>query len=244
MSVTDFTNPKAKGLAAVLLVIALYYGAIHMGFRLLAPFVVFRDAFGPELDRVGAGFATGALVQLAFVLVAIYLVRNVDFRAAAASIRSRPGRAGWIIALIAAAIHITTAATLYIDDPTQILVLSAANVTLSLISAIDGVTQEIIFRGYLLRRLRSAGWGPRFQIALSGVVFGILHLNYGGTAGNGMAALASFQALLPFVGTSVLGGFLAWSVQRSNYSILPAVVAHVLILLIIQPWLALSYSAG
>jgi membrane protease YdiL (CAAX protease family) len=72
----------------------------------------------------------------------------------------------------------------------------------------------------------------RWQIALSALAFATIHLGYIGSEGLGV--------FWPLVGTATLGGILAWSVVEGRGSILPAVVAHVAILVVVQPWLALA----
>ncbi len=44
----------------------------------------------------------------------------------------------------------------------------------------------------------------------------------------------------PLIGTATLGAFLAWSVVAVRGSILPAAVAHMVIIAVVQPWLAFA----
>ena len=67
---------------------------------------------------------------------------------------------------------------------------------------------------------------------LAGAAFAAIHVGYIGSDGLGV--------VWPLVGTATLGAVLALSVIRGKGSLLPAVTAHALIILIVQPWLALA----
>jgi membrane protease YdiL (CAAX protease family) len=109
---------------------------------------------------------------------------------------------------------------------------SAVNVTGSLAPLLDGVTQEVFFRGYLMLRLARGGHGPAVQLLFSSVAFSAIHLGY---VGEGWS-----QALPPLLGTMGLGAALGWAFIRGGYSLRPPIVAHMAILVLVQPWLALA----
>ena len=96
----------------------------------------------------------------------------------------------------------------------------------------DGWTQEVMFRGYVVLRLARAEVSAAVQIAISALAFAGIHVGYMTSEGLGV--------MWPLVGTATLGGILAWSVVRGGGSILPATVAHLIILVVVQPWLALA----
>jgi hypothetical protein len=102
----------------------------------------------------GSGFLTGALVQVVLVLVGAYLIGLKDLqRAVAASLAASTRKAG-IIAAIATAIHIGTAMLVFLPQPERVWEWSGLNLILSAVSAADGWSQEVLFRGYVLFRLR------------------------------------------------------------------------------------------
>lgn len=182
--------------------------------------------------RVGGVFAVGAVAQLLFIAAALLLPGAAEFREAARnSVRAAPARA-WILALIAAAIQCFTVATFFIPDARMIIEPSARNLLLSLLPAADGWTQEVMFRGYVMLRLAKAGAPPWLQVAASAAAFASIHVGYIGSPNLGI--------FWPLLGTGMLGAFLALSVLAARNSLLPAVVAHVLIVIIVQPWLALA----
>lgn len=184
-------------------------------------------------ERVtGSGFLIGALVQVVLVLLGAYLLGSEDLRKAIAAGLAASTRQAWIIAGIATAIHIGTAMLVFLPQPERVVELSGLNLTLSAIPAADGWSQEVLFRGYVLLRLARAGIPALAQILISGGLFAAIHLGYAG--------LTAWDFLTPLVGTFMLGSFYAWAVQSGRGSLKPVICCHILIIIILQPWLALA----
>lgn len=183
-----------------------------------------------EEARIGSVFLVGALAQLIFVGAAAMVLPDIR-EAIHASIRAAPARA-WVIALAAAAIQCATVAAFFIPEPFRIVELSARNALLSLLPITDGWTQEVVFRGYVLIRLVRAGAPVAVQILVSALAFASIHIGYIGSDGLGV--------FWPLVGTVTLGAVLAWSVIEGRGAVLPAVAAHVTIIAVVQPWLAMA----
>lgn len=93
-----------------------------------------------------------------------------------------------------------------------------------------GFCEEAVFRGYIMTRLRDAGISPVLQVLASGFWFGLVHFNFG------TSLLTTFTVT---VGNMVLGVLFALVYLLGRRSLLPVVGAHVLIDLIIEPWLVL-----
>jgi membrane protease YdiL (CAAX protease family) len=110
--------------------------------------------------------------------------------------------------------------------------LSGLNLILSAVSAPDGWSQEVLFRGYVLFRLSRAAVPAIVQILVSGGLFAAIHFGYAGES--------AWEILSPLVGTFMLGCFYAWAVQKGGRSLKPVICCHVLIIVILQPWLALA----
>ena len=106
------------------------------------------------------------------------------------------------------------------------------NLVLSLVPAADGWSQEVVFRGYVPFRLARAGVPALVQILLSGSLFAAIHLGYAGDS--------AWEFLSPLVGTFMLGCFYAWAVRSGGGSLKPVIVCHMLIIVVLQPWLALA----
>jgi membrane protease YdiL (CAAX protease family) len=78
------------------------------------------------------------------------------------------------------------------------------------------------------------GWGIGPQITASGLVFGLAHAIWGLFGGN----LRAFFTSMAF--TTVMGLALAWLYIFAGRQIAPSVWSHILINLIIEPWLLLA----
>jgi membrane protease YdiL (CAAX protease family) len=85
-----------------------------------------------------------------------------------------------------------------------VLVLSAAH---------DGLLEEVLVIGYLLRRLGQLGWKPGWAIAFSAVLRGSYHL---------------YQGFGGFLGNAVMGVIFALCYRRWG-RVMPLVIAHTLI---------------
>jgi hypothetical protein len=152
-------------------------------------------------------------------------------RALAASLPASTRKA-WIIAGTATAIHIATALLLFLPQPVRVWEVSELNLLLSAVPAADGWSQEVMFRGYVLFRLARAEVPAIAQTLLSGILFAAIHLGYAGEN--------AWDFLSPLVGTFMLGCFYAWAVQSGGGSLKPVIVCHILIIVVLQPWLALA----
>ncbi len=99
---------------------------------------------------------------------------------------------------------------------------------------VTGLFEEWFFRKWLMDLATGRGWGVGPQIVASGVVFGVAHAIWGLFGGN----LRAFFTSMAF--TTVMGLALAWLYVFAGRQVAPAVWSHVLINLIIEPWLLLG----
>ena len=217
--------------AEVALVTAVYIAVSRFAIASVDAAPALPDYLSAREAAVGGVFLVGAIAQLLFVIAAAAASMPGFREAIRNSWRAAPGEA-WFIALAAGAIQCATIALFFIPEPTQIFEMSARNGLLSALAIIDGWSQEVVFRGYMLLRLAKAGLPVWLQIAASGAAFAAIHVGYIGSHGLGV--------VWPLLGTATLGAVLALSVVRGKGSLLPAVTAHTLIILIVQPWLALA----
>ena len=230
MTVVPARERPALAIGEVALVSAAYIAFAHAGVANLDASSLFPSFLSDREARVGSGFLVGALAQMVFVVVAATIIPTVR-DAIRATVRPAPTPA-WAIALIAAAVQCITVIAFFLPDPANVAELSARRAVLFPAPLADGWSQEVMFRGYIVFRLAQANIAAPLQIGLSALAFSSIHLGYIGSEGLGI--------FWPLVGTATLGGILAWSVTESRGSILPAVVAHVLILAVVQPWLAMA----
>ena len=186
---------------------------------------------GAEAEVI-SGFIVGSLGQLA-ALVLIWLVaRPRELAEAFGATRRSSTSEGWLIALAIVAVEAGVMFGLILDVGRQALLPSAVNLTGSIAPLLDGVTQEIFFRGYLILRLRRGGHGLFVQLLVSSLAFAAIHIGY---VGEGWS-----QALPPLLGTLGLGAALGWAFIRGGHSLRPPILAHMLILVLVQPWLAMA----
>jgi hypothetical protein len=184
---------------------------------------------GPE-RAVGATFMVGAAVQMSLVLILSLLF--TDLRQAVGNSVKFGTIPGWSVAVMAASIHAATIAVFFLDEPGRIFEQSSRNALLSLAPAVDGWSQEVLFRGYVIYRLARGGLPVAVQIGVSALLFAAIHVGYIGS---------DFWTIFwPMFGTAVLGGFFAWSVLLARGALLPVVLCHAVLVAIVQPWLALS----
>jgi membrane protease YdiL (CAAX protease family) len=126
----------------------------------------------------GSGFLIGALFQVLLVLSAAYLFGLKELQRSIAASSAASTSKAWIIAAIATAIHIGTAILVFLPRPERLWELSGLNLTLSAVSAPDGWSQEVLFRGYVLYRLARGDVPPLAQILISGALFAAIHHGY------------------------------------------------------------------
>lgn len=218
----------------------------------LARAAVAHDLFGAsrwfprfsDLEAgIAGGFTNGVIVQVLLVACLVALPGFASVRRAIATLLEPATRPGWIIAIAVMVVDVAVLYAGWIGDFGKLFDTSPFGLSMSLVPAIDGVTQEIVFRGYVILRLASAGVGRFWQIVLSGLLFGAIHFSYGQSFDPGSLA-SLIAALVPFAGTFGLGAAWAFAFQASGYRLLPVVVSHVLVVFLAQPWLATAYAGG
>jgi hypothetical protein len=105
-------------------------------------------------------------------------------------------------------------------------------------AVVGGIVEEAIFRRWLMDYLMYGGFGPVIQAVLSGVVFGLAH-------GSWLLARGEFKFALPAIlSTVVLGTCLAGIYLLGGRNLGPCIFAHVLVNIVIEPWLVLSAVSG
>ena len=111
---------------------------------------------------------------------------------------------------------------------------------LGILSAVvGGIVEEVFFRRWIMDMLMSRGVAPILQVIISGVAFGLVHASWT------LLAKRDFKATIPaIISTSILGIFLAIIYLAGGRNLGPCIFAHVLINIVIEPWLMLSAVSG
>ncbi len=111
---------------------------------------------------------------------------------------------------------------------------------LGILSAVvGGIVEEVFFRRWIMDMFMSGGINPILQVVISGVAFGLAHTSWT------LLAKRDFKVTLPAIlSTSILGIFLAIIYLSGGRNLEPCIFAHVLINIVIEPWLMLSAVSG
>jgi membrane protease YdiL (CAAX protease family) len=111
---------------------------------------------------------------------------------------------------------------------------------LGILSAVvGGIVEEVFFRRWLMDMFMSGGLNPILQVIISGIAFGLAHTSWT------LLAKRNFKATLPaIISTSILGIFLAIIYLAGGRNLGPCIFTHVLINIVIEPWLMLSAVSG
>jgi uncharacterized protein len=111
---------------------------------------------------------------------------------------------------------------------------------LGIISAVvGGIVEEVFFRRWTMDMFMKGGFAPILQVIISGVAFGLAHTSWT------LLTKRDFKATLPAIlSTSILGFFLAIIYLAGGRNLGPCIFAHVLINIVIEPWLMLSAVSG
>jgi len=163
----------------------------------------------------------------------IPLFQNLDFER-----ESIAPPLAWILATITAIAYV-----LYTMKAIPLVLAKQKEISLfklmGILSAIvGGIVEEVFFRRWTMDMLMSRGVATILQIIISGVAFGLAHTIW-------ILAKGDFKFTLPAIlSTSVLGILLATIYLAGGRNLGPCIFAHVLINIVIEPWLMLSAVSG
>ena len=108
-----------------------------------------------------------------------------------------------------------------------------------LAALIGGIVEEVFFRRWIMDMLMSREVATILQVVISGVAFGLAHTSWT------LLTKRGIKVTLPAIlSTSVLGIFLAIIYLAGGRNLGPCIFAHVLINIVIEPWLMLSAVSG
>jgi len=187
-------------------------------------------------DRSKTAWILGAVSLIMFSPLAMVLVgyqiplfQNLGFeRDSLASPKS------WILATIVGIIYIfyTMRAIRFVASMQREISLFKL---LGILSAIvGGIVEEVFFRRWVMDMLMSRGFASITQVIISGVAFGLAHASW-------TFVKRDFKFALPaIISTSILGIFLAVIYLTGGRNLGPCIFAHVMINIVIEPWLMLS----
>ena len=108
-----------------------------------------------------------------------------------------------------------------------------------LAAVVGGIVEEVFFRRWVMDMLMSRGFASVIQVIISGIVFGLAHASWT------LLAKRDLKFSLPaIISTSILGVSLAITYLAGGRNLGPCIFAHVMIDVVIEPWLMLSAVSG
>ncbi|MGZ8360510.1 MAG: CPBP family intramembrane glutamic endopeptidase [Allosphingosinicella sp.] len=102
----------------------------------------------------------------------------------------------------------------------------------------SGIMEEVVFRRWLMDTALAYGIGSVGQVLLSGIIFGLFHLVW-----HAFSADRRFS-LYGAASTVVAGAALALIFLLGGRNLGPCIAAHMLINLVVEPWLVLAAVSG
>lgn len=102
----------------------------------------------------------------------------------------------------------------------------------------SGIMEEVVFRRWLMDTALVYGVGSLGQVLLSGIIFGLVHLVW-----HAFSADRRFS-IYGAASTTVAGAALAVIYLIGGRNLGPCIAAHMLINLVVEPWLVLAAVSG
>lgn len=170
------------------------------------------------------------------IVEALFGVRVIGFWPLGTVLTTPASPLGW---LLGALVALTFCAFTISRNPpirAHLLDITWLKVAAIAMALASGITEELFFRGALMNLFAAHGAAILVQILLSGLVFGAVHIVWIGFTGpRGIASVLA--------ATTTLGIALAIVFLVSGRSVVPCVAAHVLINLVLEPWLILTAAS-
>ncbi len=244
MNKRNHTTTKPIAFFETILVCAMYIA--------LSNIAVAKDIFGASKwfhgfseveSTIAGGFTTGAITQIILVIALISIPYFSDVRKSISSLLLPAPTRGWKIALTILLFEVIILYLGWIKDFNKLFDTSAFGLSMSLVPSFDGISQEIVFRGYVILRLARSGFSKTSQILVSGMLFAAIHINYATGPSHNLITMIG-ATLAPLAGTFGLGAAWAFAFQQSDYKLMPVVVSHILVIIFVQPWLAYIYAVA
>jgi membrane protease YdiL (CAAX protease family) len=232
---------KLSAWATLLLFIAVFVGiylAVHWLRDVLTPL------FHPQTLHEKAVFQICGSVALDWLeLLGMLAILRLSGRTLSDLGWRRPSTFGaWVFAACVVVIYAGYAAfgllkgSAMLTDWSAFRVLSALSVGIT-----AGFCEEALFRGFVISEAKNGGAPVWLQIVLSGLLFGLAHVGWGGMGG---AHFDIGSAIGSAISTGVLGAVLAGVYIVGKRSLMPVVAAHAAIDMIIEPWLIMFALSG
>jgi hypothetical protein len=230
---TAFRDSRTKGLITVVA------GSLVFGLVIIVINSLGKMLFG---DVAASGLRARATIELTTVMlgeVVVLFLLVFHLRRRGAGLRQiglwapSPAR-GWIAAAVVAGLFIWFNLALPLRNEQNLREVSVFHLYNSLTAGVTaGLVEEVFFRGFFMTVLAGAGLGRTAQVAISALLYGLIHSVWGLTSG-----VFTLQMLgSAVIGTAVFGAFCSIVYLASRRSLMPVVIGHALVDFVIEPWL-------
>lgn len=214
----------------------IFLGCVHLGG--MATAALWPPGGGPRA-HVAQALAGSALGQLAAIALLLFWLARTGRGPGWAGLAKRASVKAWIAALVIAALWIGLLWLGPLRRVGDFAELSLWRVSLALTAGlVAGFGEELMFRGVAIESLAEARAPLWLQLLAGSLLFGLAHLGWASLSGNfatGLGAAAS---------TTIMGFVLSVLYVAGGRSLWPCILAHGLIDLCIEPWLALAAIQG
>jgi uncharacterized protein len=195
--------------------------------------------------RIALGFIIGAMTSQLIALPFLFLPRPgwIGWLWRTAS-DPRGTVAAWSLAAAVAAGYVLYSATRssvirsFAFRPAAWGPLLAIRLVAIPMSFVTGFFEEMFFRKVIMDVAQHHAYSPLMQIVISAGVFGVAHAVWVIFSGKVRAIAAVIMA------TGIFGGLLAVVYLLGGRSVAPCVAAHIVVNLILEPWLVLTSVTG
>ena len=225
---------------AAIALMALVFAAMEL---VLPPL---RQALAPHVTAPRDVVAVRALSSIALVWI-LFAAACVLLKLRGQSLADvgwgKPARIeGWLLAILFAALYgggfaygMAKQGVPVLSDWSFFRIWVALGIAVS-----AGICEETVFRGFVMSQARDGGAHWSVQLALSALLFGLAHMGWGGLSGH----VDMGQMIGAVMGTAILGVMMAATYLVGGRSLWPAILAHGVIDLLLEPWLLLNAVTG
>lgn len=143
----------------------------------------------------------------------------------------------WTLALVIAGIFISLTVRRQPFIRERLFTFSLLKALAIPMALMTGMFEEVFFRAFVMNLAMKSGWSIAGQIFISAMTFGLAHGVWGLFGKNLRVAIGATIA------TGLLGAALAFVYVVGGRSVAPCALAHILINLVLEPWLILAAAA-
>lgn len=144
----------------------------------------------------------------------------------------------WALALVIAGIFISLTVRRQSFIGERLFTFSLLKALAIPMAVVTGMFEEVFFRAFMMNLAMRGGWSITGQIFISAMIFGLAHGLWGLFGKDLRVAIGATVA------TGLLGAALAVVYVIGGRSVAPCAFAHILINLVLEPWLILAAASG